>query len=77
MISIQRNFSIQKTSNKTVIYFFSFFVVQQSFAKIVQIAFNSPVIVHDYMSFAMLTQKFKTNIFVIYCDNKKQKRLYN
>lgn len=28
------------------------------------------------MAFAMLTNKFKTNVFVIYCDQKKNKRQY-
>jgi hypothetical protein len=52
-------------------------IVEQSYAKIVQLAFNSPIIIHDYMAFAMLTQKFKTNVFVIYCDNKKNPKQYD
>ena len=47
-----------------------------SFAKILQFAFNSPIIVHDYMAFAMLNSKFKTNTFVIYCD-QEDKENYN
>lgn len=39
-----------------------------SYAKILQHAFNSPIIVRDYMQFALLTQKFKTNVLVVYCD---------
>lgn len=46
-----------------------------SYASILQFAFNSPIVVHDYMAFAMLSQKFKTNMFVIYCD-KEDKENY-
>lgn len=40
----------------------------RSYAKILEHAFNSPIIVRDYMQFAVLNQKFKTNCLVIYCD---------
>lgn len=47
------------------------------YAKILEHAFNSPIIVRDYMQFAMLTQKFKTNTFVVYCDPDEDPQLYN
>jgi len=48
----------------------------KSYAKILEQAFNSPIIVRDYMQFAMLTQKFKTNVFVVYCDPEEDPLLY-
>lgn len=48
----------------------------KSYAKILEQAFNSPIIVRDYMQFAMLTQKFKTNVFVVYCDPDNDPHLY-
>lgn len=50
--------------------------IQGSYAAILQHAFNSPVVVHDYMAFAMLNQKFKTNMLVIYCDPKHHPKEY-
>lgn len=47
-------------------------IVTAAYAKILSFTFNSPLIVHDYMSFAMLTSKFKTNTLVIYCDKDDQ-----
>ena len=31
-------------------------------------AFESPIIVHNYMQFGLLRQKFNTNVVVVYCD---------
>ena len=78
MISIVRSYSPQRKSISMVRLTLKYksFIVEQSYANIVQLAFNSPIIVHDYMAFAMLSQKFKTNVFVIYCD-KKDKKLYD
>jgi hypothetical protein len=73
-----RKFSVQMTSTRTVSLFslihdlILLLVVTGSYSKILQFAFNSPIVVHDYMQFAVLTQKFKTNTFVIYCDKKDE-----
>ena len=47
-----------------------------SYAKILEQAFNSPIVVKDYMQFAVLSQKFKTNTLVIYCDPEKDPAFY-
>ena len=47
-----------------------------SYAKILEHAFNSPIIVRDYMQFAVLNQKFKTNALVIYCDPQEDPVFY-
>ena len=47
-----------------------------SYASILQNGFNSPIIVHDYMAFGMLSQKFKTNMFVVYCDPRLEPKRY-
>jgi len=44
-----------------------------AFAKIIQEAFNAPIVVNDYMQFAMLSQKYKTNILLVYCDPKDKR----
>ena len=49
----------------------------QSYARILEHAFNSPIIIRDYMQFAVLTQKFKTNTLVIYCDPDRDPEQYN
>ena len=43
-----------------------------SYGKILEHAFNSPIIVRDYMQFGVLTQKFKTNTLVVFCDPAKE-----
>ena len=47
-----------------------------SYGKILEHAFNSPIIVRDYMQFGVLTQKFKTNTLVVYCDPAKEPARY-
>lgn len=44
----------------------------QTYAKILHNSFNSPIIVHDYMQFNMVLNKFKTAAVVVYC-NKNDK----
>ena len=48
----------------------------QAYAKILEHAFNSPIIVRDYMQFAVLNQKFKTNALVVYCDPDEDPAFY-
>jgi hypothetical protein len=47
-----------------------------TYAKILENAFNSPIIIRDFMQFGVLTQKFKTNTVVIYCDPDKEPELF-
>jgi outer membrane usher protein FimD/PapC len=47
-----------------------------TYAKILEHAFNSPIVVRDYMQFAVLSQKFKTNALVVYCDPEADPAFY-
>ncbi|CDW86371.1 UNKNOWN [Stylonychia lemnae] len=51
--------------------------VQGAYAKILQNAFNSPIVIHDYMTFANLSQKYKSSLLVVYCDEKEDPKKYN
>lgn len=42
-----------------------------SFAKIMYMCFESPIIVHNFMSYAKLMEKYNQNAVVIYCDPAK------
>ena len=44
----------------------------KSWTRILEMVFNRPIIVEDYMQFAMLTAKYKTNTLVVYCDPKSE-----
>ena len=47
-----------------------------TYAKILENAFNSPIIIRDFMQFGVLTQKFKTNTVVVYCDPEKDPEFF-
>ena len=47
-----------------------------TYAKILENAFNSPLIIRDFMQYGVLTQKFKTNTLVIYCDPEKDPEFF-
>lgn len=45
--------------------------IDQSWVKIQQLIFESPIIVHNYHDFNMLRQKYQNNCLVVYCDPAK------
>lgn len=47
-----------------------------TYAKILENAFNSPIVIRDFMQFGVLSQKFKTNVVVVYCDPNKDPAFY-
>ena len=47
-----------------------------TYAKILENAFNSPIVIRDFMQFGVLSQKFKTNTLVIYCDPEKDPEFF-
>lgn len=46
----------------------------ETYAKIMHNSFNSPIIVHDYMQFNMVLNKFKTAAVVVYCNKNDKAR---
>lgn len=40
------------------------------FVRIIETVFKSPIIVHEFMSFAQLYTKFKTQMVILYCDKE-------
>ena len=42
--------------------------MESSYAKIISSVFEAPIMVHNYMQFGMLRQKFNSNVLVVYCN---------